>query len=126
MLRQIVLLSIAGACGTLCRYGLSNGVHRFVGRQFPWGTLAVNALGCFLFAVIWGLAAHRQMINQTTKITLVVGFMGAFTTMSSFAFETFQLHESGKSWAAAINVGAQNLLAIAAIWLGLLLTRPAE
>src|SRR5262249_6918278 len=90
MLRKLLWLSFMGVLGTLARYGLQGWVQRRAGT-FPWGTLAVNALGCLLFGVIWALADERLLISGESRTIALVGFMGAFTTFSSFAFETTAL-----------------------------------
>lgn len=58
MFQKICLLALAGACGTLARYGLAGAVHRWVGSGFPWGTAVVNMLGCLLFGIIWAARVH--------------------------------------------------------------------
>jgi CrcB protein len=77
--------------GTLARYALQGLVQRLFNASFPWGTVAVNLLGCFAFGVVWSLAEERLLISGQTRTILLVGFMGAFTTFSTFAFETSEL-----------------------------------
>ena len=98
---QIVLLAVAGAAGTLARYWLSGFVHRVCGASFPWGTLAVNVVGCLLFGFFWTLAEERMLISSQTRIVVLTGFMGAFTTFSTFAFETAQML-SDAEWLRAL------------------------
>ncbi len=88
---QLGWLCFAGAAGTLARYGLAGLMQRLLGESFPWGTLTVNALGCFLFGVVWMLAEDRLVISGQTRFVILTGFMGAFTTFSTFAFETAAL-----------------------------------
>ncbi len=95
MATKLLALCIAGALGTLARYGLQGLVQRWAGGSFPWGTLAVNALGCLAFGVIWTVASDRGLIGPQMRTILLVGFMGAFTTFSSFVFETAQLGRGG-------------------------------
>jgi len=122
-LHKILLLALAGACGTLARYGLSGAVQGVMGRDFPWGTAAVNLLGCLLFGLVWVLADERQLIRAEFRVVLLVGFMGAFTTFSSLIFETGELMR-GTQWAyAALNLMGQNLLGFAAFYIGAALGR---
>lgn len=124
-LHKILLLALAGACGTLARYWLSIGVHLTLGRGFPWGTAAVNLLGCLLFGLIWVLADERQVFSPEVRGLLLVGFMGAFTTFSSLIFETGELLR-GSQWAyAALNLVGQNILGFAAFYIGAALGRVA-
>jgi CrcB protein len=88
MLKELGFLAIAGAIGTICRYGLAGLVQRICGASFPWGTLTVNAVGCLLFGVVWTLAEERLVISGQVRFVALTGFMGAFTTFSTFAFET--------------------------------------
>ena len=120
-MKELLWLALAGALGTLSRYGLSLGVHRFTGGNFPWPTLVVNVVGCFCFAFIWALLEHRVDGDQLRQLRLIVltGFFGAFTTFSTFAFDSGRLLDDDRFGAAAGNLVAQNLLGLAAIFLGL-------
>ncbi len=119
---NLLMLALAGAAGTLARFGLHGAAHQLAGTELPVGTLAVNALGSFLFGVIWSLAGERAVISPETRQVLLVGFMGAFTTFSSFSFETGQLIRDGAWLAAAGNIAAQNVLGIGlflvGVWVG--------
>jgi CrcB protein len=105
--------------GTLARYGLSGLVQRFTGFGFPWGTFAANMGGCFLFGLVWSLAEYRLSIGTEVRTVVLVGFMGGFTTFSSFAFETAQMIRDAQWMLAAVNLAAQNLTGIALLFLGL-------
>ncbi len=112
-----------GALGALARYGLGSWVQRALGNAFPWGTLVVNLCGCFLFGIVWALAEERSLISAQTKIILLVGFMGAFTTFSSYAFETVQLIQDSKWMVALFNFSLQNILGFFILFLGIRLGR---
>lgn len=116
-------IAAGGAIGACARYAMNLATLQALGPAFPWGTFAVNVLGCFLFGLIAGLAASRGMFSQTGRVFLLVGVLGGFTTYSSFAFESVELARSGQLAAAAANVGGQLLLGTFAVWGGLLLTR---
>ena len=118
MIKELAWLAVAGAVGTLARYGLSGLVHKYCGAGFPWGTLVVNALGCFLFALVYTLAEGRLLISAHTRFILLTGFMGAFTTFSSFAFESGQLLREAEWALLAANIIAQNGLGLAFLLLG--------
>src|SRR5690349_844226 len=90
-MKRLLLLGATGAVGTLARYWLSGIVQRIAGAGFPWGTLVVNGLGCFVFGFVWTLAEDRLLIGGQTRLILLVGFMGAFTTFSTYIFETQQM-----------------------------------
>ncbi|MFN0054590.1 MAG: fluoride efflux transporter CrcB [Planctomycetales bacterium] len=118
MPQQLLLLAIAGAAGTLARYGLSELVSSLLGRKFPWSTLAVNLLGSLLFGLVWTLATQRELISPRAGLVILTGFMGAFTTFSTFAFESSQLLQAGMWGAVMANMAAQNLLGILAVVAG--------
>jgi CrcB protein len=119
--QKLAWLAGAGAVGTLARYGLSGLVQRLLPTEFPWGTLAVNALGCLLFGIVWSLAEERMLISGQTRIILLIGFMGAFTTFSTFAFETGQMLDDSEWLLAAANILLQNVLGIFLVLAGMAL-----
>jgi len=118
MLTNIALLSVAGALGTLCRYGLSGAVYAVAGRDFPWGTWAVNLLGCLLFGLVWVLAEERGALSAQARTLVLVGFMGAFTTFSTLVFESAEMVRDGQWLAMGLNLAGQNALGFAAFYLG--------
>jgi fluoride exporter len=122
-LQKILLLALAGAIGTLARYGLGGYVQRVFGAEFPWGTLVVNVVGCFVFGCIWTLAEESALIGPEMRTVATIGFLGAFTTFSSFMFETGALLRESEWLLAAGNVAAQNVIGIVFLFLGMALGR---
>lgn len=120
---KLLLIGLAGAVGTLARYGLSGLVQRLGEFSFPWGTMTVNLLGCLLFGLVWAWAEGRLIITGEVRTIILVGFMGGFTTFSSFAFETGMLLRDGQWLPALANVAVQNLVGLAALALGILAGR---
>lgn len=119
MLEKLVLLALAGAVGAVARYGLSGAVQHLCGEKFAWGTLAVNILGCFLFGVVWELAEDRWIIKPETRLIVLTGFMGSFTTFSTFAFETSRYINDSQWTLAAVNLASHNLIGVFCVVLGL-------
>jgi CrcB protein len=117
------LIALAGSVGTLARFGLQGLVQRLCGDAFPWGTLVVNTVGCFLFGFVWPLAEERLLISGQTRLIILTGFMGAFTTFSTFAFETSQQLIESQWLYAAGNVAGQVILGMFCLFLGLALGR---
>lgn len=118
-LQRIIWLALAGAAGTLARYGLGGLVQRWLGAIFPWGTISINILGTFAFGVIWAMAGERSAIPAEVRVIVLIGFMGAFTTFSTFMFETGQLMRDGEYLYAVANLAIQNIVGLAFLFLGL-------
>ena len=123
MAAKLAWLAFAGTLGTLARYGLSGLVQRLHESSFPFGTLVVNTLGCFAFGTVWTLAEERLIIGGETRAILLIGFMGAFTTFSTYAFETSAMLRDAEWALAATNALSQNVLGVAAFFLGVALGR---
>lgn len=115
---KLFWIAAAGALGTLARYGLGGLVQRLGGATFPWGTLSVNIIGSFLFGLIWALASEKAIISSEMRIIILAGFMGAFTTFSTFMFETGGLMRESQWLLTAANLLTQNILGLAAVFLG--------
>lgn len=125
MMQRILLLCLAGASGTLCRYALAGLVHRIVGTTFPWGTLAVNVTGCFTAGLMWSLFEHRWVIGGEARVIIMIGFIGAFTTFSTFILESGELIRTTQYLMAAANFIFQNGLGLLALTAGIALGRLA-
>lgn len=120
---RILLIGLAGLLGTLCRYWLSGAVARRYGETFPAGTLVVNALGCLLIGFLFHLLQERYLVGQTARTVVLVGFLGGFTTFSSYGLQTFTLLRDGEFAYAALNVVASNLLGLLLVWGGYALAK---
>ncbi len=119
MPQKIIYLALAGAAGTLARYWLSGFVQKNITVVFPFGTAAVNILGCLVFGLLWAVFENRLSISGQMRIIIFVGFFGAFTTFSSVVFETAQLlDESQWLWASG-NILLQNALGLIGMIAGL-------
>lgn len=125
MMAKMVWLAVAGATGTLARYGLAGLVQNLSGATFPWGTAVVNIIGCFAAGLLWALFEHRITVAPDTRVIILIGFMGAFTTFSAFVLETGELVRTTEWIYAAANVALQNGLGFIALFLGIALGRMA-
>jgi CrcB protein len=115
---------VGGALGTLARYLVSGWTHKIVPGMFPWGTLVVNALGALLIGLLWGVFDQRD-IGPNTRMFLFIGFLGGYTTFSTYALETMNLVHDGEMKLALINVLANNILAIGLVFGGYFLSKAA-
>ena len=125
MFQRLLLIGVAGLAGTLCRYGLSGFVARRVGETFPTGTLLVNVIGCFVAGVLLYTLNERFLISELVRTTLMIGFLGGFTTFSSFGVQTFTLMREGEMFFALMNVLLSNVIGIASVWVGYSLAKVA-
>ncbi|MHB8093610.1 MAG: fluoride efflux transporter CrcB [Candidatus Aminicenantales bacterium] len=123
MFVKLAVLAAAGALGTLARYGLTGVIHKLKGTAFPWGTLAVNLIGCLIAGFIWTLFEGRKPVDAETRTLILVGFMGAFTTFSAFILDTGHLIRAADWTSAAANISVQNVVGIVALFAGMALGR---
>lgn len=123
MFQKVLLLAFAGACGTVSRFAICELASKTRVAHLPLGTFTVNILGSFLFGLIYVLAQRKISVSSEMRLILLVGFMGAFTTFSTFAFETARMLKSSQWLLACGNVLGQTLLGIAALGLGALVGR---
>ena len=122
-MNKILAVAVGGALGSVLRYGLSNWIHSFAGRGFPYGTLAVNVLGCLAMGFLFVLLVESARENALWRAGLMIGVLGGFTTFSAFSMETFNLMEQGAMAKAFGNMAANLILCVGATWLGVILAR---
>lgn len=105
------------------RYWVSTATYAWLGRGFPWGTLMVNVLGSFAMGALYVLLLDRLTSGPELRAFLLIGFLGAFTTFSTFSIETFNLIEEVQISKALLNAGGSVVVCVAAAWLGVILGR---
>ncbi len=116
---KILLVGLGGFCGSISRYLVSLGIQRIISHTWlPYGTIMVNILGCLLIGVLGGFADMRQIISVETRLLLIVGFLGGFTTFSSFEFELFALARNSEFGAFVVNLALQLVAGFGAVWVG--------
>jgi len=120
---QIIFLAVAGALGALSRYALGGLVQKAVSAGFPYGTLVVNIVGCFVIGYVMQLALSTNIISSSFRVVITIGFLGAFTTFSTFSYETVKLIEDAAYLSAILNVASNVGVGLLATFLGLLLGR---
>lgn len=114
--KHFILIFCAGGAGALSRFGLAALVNKLVGGPFPWGTLVVNMVGCLAFGVLWQLISSRAL-SDPARMIILVGFVGSFTTFSSFVFDSFALGGS-RPVLALMNILFQNIIGLFSLYLG--------
>ncbi len=122
-MQQLLAIAGGGALGAVLRFGMSSTIYRILGREFPYGTLAVNVLGSLLMGFLFVVLVERFALSAEWRAALLIGLLGSFTTFSTFSFETLALFESGELFRAFLNIILSVCLCLAATWLGLSLGR---
>ena len=122
-MQQLLAIAGGGALGAIFRFGLSNSVHRILGRDFPYGTLVVNTVGSLLMGLCFVLLVERMAVSAEWRSAILVGLLGAFTTFSTFSFETLALFNAGAPIKALVNIMMSVMLCLLATWLGMTLGR---
>jgi CrcB protein len=115
---RLLLIGLAGFVGTLGRYWLSGVVARRYGETFPYGTFAVNALGCLLAGFLFYLMYDRFLSSPTSRSVVFIGLLGGFTTFSSYGLQTFTLLREGEVFLALLNIALSNIAGLFLVWAG--------
>ncbi len=116
-MKHLIAVALGGAAGATCRHLVNLACSRW---HFPWGTLAVNVIGCFLIGLLIALYADdAQRWNQVTHSALTVGFLGALTTFSTFGFETHHFFCNAQHTLGLLNIAANMLLGLGAVFCGI-------
>lgn len=123
MLIEGVAVAVGGAAGAVARWAVSSGIHRWLGRDFPWGTLTVNVVGSFAMGLLAVLLLDRLALGPAWRAGLMVGFLGAFTTFSTFALETVELAQGGLGMRALANIAVSVTACVLAAIVGVQLAR---
>lgn len=123
-MNQVLLIIIGGGIGSIFRYWFSMGVYSLVGRSFPFGTLAVNVLGSFVMGILTVILMERlDGEADYLRAFLLIGFLGGFTTFSSFSIETLSLLENGEMLKGILNIIVSFSFCLFAVLLGTLFGR---
>ena len=119
LLWHALLVGLGGFVGSVARFLLTNAVYRVVPPAvFPYGTLVVNVTGCLPIGFLGGLGEGRVALTQSSRVFVLIGILGGFTTYSTFAYETIGLAEVSDVGKAAVNVMAHLTLGLGAAWVG--------
>lgn len=120
---KIVAVAVGGSIGATTRYLVSTWAAEKFGAGFPYGTLLVNIVGCFIIGAFMTATTERFIINPYWRLIVTVGFVGGLTTFSSFSYETFKLLEDGSITLVLCNIAGNFILGFFATWLGISVIR---
>ena len=123
MMKHLAAVAIGGAAGAVLRWLMASGVQRLAGGAFPWGTFAVNALGSFLLGFLFVWLIERSTASELVRLAVTVGFLGAFTTFSTYSLESIRLLQEGALALALGNIMGQVVVCLLLTWLGVQLAR---
>lgn len=120
-MKTLVLIFIGGGLGSVTRFGLGKWISSWHTSTFPYGTLGVNVIACLVLGWIIGLADHKNLLSDSTRLFWTVGFCGGFSTFSTFSAETISLVQSGLHVSGAFYILASVVLCLLATYAGLYL-----
>lgn len=116
---KILMVGMGGFAGSVCRYIISDLSHRlFNDPFFPYGTITVNVIGCLLIGLLGGLSETRQIFTPEIRALILIGFLGGFTTFSTFGYEIFTVARDGQFASALTNLMLHIILGFGAVWFG--------
>jgi fluoride exporter len=122
-MKHLLLIAMGGAGGALCRHGLVNAINTVSSIKFPLGTLTVNIVGSFCIGIMYVLIVEKVALHPDWRNVVIVGFLGAFTTFSTFSLEAITLLENGQLGNAFAYVLSSVVLCVLAAWLAITLVR---
>ena len=120
---NLLAIAVGGAFGAVGRFASSQWIYSLLGRSFPYGTLFVNFIGSFIMGFLAILLIERIAAGPELRAFLLIGFLGSFTTFSTFSLETVHLFSNGESLKAFINMLLSVFVCVTACWLGMILGR---
>ena len=120
---NLLLIAVGGALGAVSRFLLGNAVNKAMGSALPFGTFVINVAGCFAMGLLMTLIVDRELLPAAWRLFLCVGFLGGFTTFSSFGYETLMLLAEGRLLAVLAYVGCSVGLGLVAAAVGVLCAR---
>ncbi len=123
MIKQIIIVAIGGAAGSILRYLATIFSVKFYSNNFPLATFIVNILGCLLIGIFIGLFERTGNFNENLRLLLITGFCGGFTTFSAFSSENMSLMQNGNTFLAITYIGLSVIIGLLAVWFGLFISK---
>jgi len=120
---KLAIIAVFGAVGAVARYSTSGWFYQKLGESFPYGTLAVNLIGCFVLGAVAQLNQTTELIPPSLRPGVTIGMLGAFTTFSTFGYDTLELLQAGQWRSGLLNIIVSVGGGLIAVWLGIALAR---
>lgn len=120
---KYLLIGTGGFLGSVLRYWTSVNAYKVFGEKFPYGTFVVNALGCLLIGFIAEISENRFLVSPEIRIFLMIGFLGGYTTFSTFGYETFVLLQDKDYLTAFANIFLSVIVCLASVWIGTIIAK---
>ena len=120
---KYLLIGAGGFLGSVLRYWTSVNSYRIFGEKFPYGTFVVNVIGCLLIGFIAEISENRFLISPEIRTFLMIGFLGGYTTFSTFGYETFVLLQDKDYITAAFNIFLSVVVCLASVWIGSIIAK---
>ncbi len=122
-IQKFLLVMLGGGIGSMCRYGTTLAAVKYFGTRFPYGTMTVNLIGCFLIGICFELADRAAWFGTSARLFFMTGFLGGLTTFSTFALETVVAERRGTDPVALISFFANNVIGMAMVLAGMWLVQ---
>ncbi|MDD8017613.1 MAG: fluoride efflux transporter CrcB [Bacteroidota bacterium] len=119
-MEKFLFIGLGGFLGSIARYWLATAVYKSLGESFPYGTLSVNIIGCFMIGFLMTVFEERFLALPELRLFLVVGILGGFTTFSSFSYETIALLRAGNFLYGSLNVLLSVVVCLVFTWIGII------
>lgn len=119
-MENLLSIGIGGAAGAVLRYCMGNVLTKILGSSFPYGTFCINIIGCFFMGMLMTIIVDKGLLSPAWRLFLCVGFLGGFTTFSSFSYEALTLLQEGNLLYTLLYVGGSVLLGVIAAFLGVM------
>lgn len=120
-MRELILIFVGGGIGSVTRFSLGKWVSSFHTQNFPYGTLVVNIIACFILGLLIGVADHKQILSPSSRLFWTVGFCGGFSTFSTFSTETVTLIQTGFHLSGILYILTSLIVCLAVTFAGLYL-----
>lgn len=120
---KYLIIGTGGFIGSVLRYWTSVNAYKIFGEKFPYGTFIVNVIGCLLIGFIAEISENRFLITPEVRTFLMIGFLGGYTTFSTFGYETFMLLQDKDYLTASLNIFLSVIVCLASVWIGALIAK---